>query len=105
LSRRARLRSAAHEGRARAREVALAPIRMRRVELVRDDEAEHGVAEELEALVAASAVLLVAERGVGERELAQSRVAERVAEPSLELRGAHATRPAIQPPPSTSSPR
>ena len=92
---------------------------MRGVERLADHEIEHRVAEELEPLVAAIAARLVRVRGVRERDEHALAIAEFVAQRAGEHvdrigRGrradrrvaarAHAAAPAIQPPPSTTSP-
>src|SRR5262249_27437380 len=96
---------------ARAREIALAPRRVRLVEEPRDGEVEHGVAEELEPLVAAAPVDLVRVRRVRERRVEQRTVREAVRERGLDggarlvgARLAHVAAPSIPPPPSTASP-
>ena len=86
FARAARQHPRVHERGARAREVALAPARMRVVEQSRDGEIEHRVAEELEPLVAARAVELVRVRGMRERDVEQSGIGEVMAERLLELR-------------------
>lgn len=106
---------AVHERRARAREVALRPVRVGLVEEAGDGEPEHRVPQELEPLVAVPLPLLVGAGRVRERGAEQLRIGEAMAEPCLDraqrrtervLRrgGAQASGPAIQPPPSTRSP-
>ena len=73
------------EDRAPLGELALRGLGIERIERLRQDQLEDGVAEELEALVVArrgGAVLQP--RGVGERAFEEGRVAERVPDPPLE---------------------
>src|SRR5262249_54700739 len=95
-----------HQRRARAREIAFGPARLALEQQRRDRQPEHRVAEELEALVAATAVLLVGIRRMGERRLRQLRIPEDVTDRLLESQAVGVARPAhaSAPPPSTTSP-
>src|SRR4051794_6147354 len=53
------------------RQLALGEVRLAAVELVGDDQAEHRVAQELQALVGGQAAVLVRERPVGQRQTEQ----------------------------------
>ena len=76
----------AHQGVERAAELALVGLGQPAVEHVGDDEAEHAVAEEFEALVGALDALGGRERArMGQRAVEQVGVGEAVAEPGLEL--------------------
>ena len=78
--------SLAHEGHERAVELALAGFGQPAVEHVGDDEAEHAVAEEFEALVGALDAVGRAKRArMGQRAVEQVGVGETVAEASLKL--------------------
>src|SRR5215467_4482753 len=63
----ARKRAAVHHGRPQLGKVALWQLRVLAKERVCDDQAEHGIAEELEPLVCRQAAILVGERPVHER--------------------------------------
>jgi hypothetical protein len=81
------------------------------VEELRHHETHHGVAQELEALVAAALARLVREGGVREGRFEELAPGEAVRERPLErlevrrrALPAQRSAPAIQPPPSTTSP-
>src|SRR5262249_18402181 len=80
----------AHRVSLELRELALGEIRMALVELLRGDEPEHRVAQELQPLVVLGAPLLVGtlvgKRPVGERQLEHLDAPEAIAQPLLERR-------------------
>ncbi len=83
---------------------------MRLVEELGDHQVEDRVAQELEPLVAAPGARLVGMRGMRERRLEKALVCKAMADGGLERAPvtcleAHGRASAIQPPPSTSSPR
>ena len=98
------------EGGARPGEIALRPSRVRPVEEPGDDQIQHCIAQELEALVASASVALVGLGRVAERGLEQIEILEgeaQVVEQALVGQTglvAHGICPAIHPPPRTTSP-
>jgi hypothetical protein len=110
---------AAHQRGTRPRELPFAPLGVRCKERVTNHEAQYSIPQELEPLVPAVAARLVCIGRVRERGEQLVVVAELVAERARELGdrigcggrvdrrtllGRHAAAPAIQPPPSTTSP-
>src|SRR5579875_122964 len=90
-------RPGAHDRGAHAREVALGQVRVGAVELLGRDEAEHGVAEELETLVRLLPGRLGAVGAVGERPVEQVRVVEVAGEaPGERLGPAGTPRPRLR---------
>jgi hypothetical protein len=73
-------RTCIDDGRAQLGQAALGQLGMAAVERLGDDDTEHGVAEELEALVGGEPAVLVRERAVRQRSLQQLGVQDRIPE-------------------------